>query len=121
MSTPTKKLEFGLQPSEGAKLAWGARLIWNGTDEPDLVFDRQSFYAAEDIGEEAKTQLCELADGTIKVEWRTSELKKLRIMPNNATVAEGEMKHWNDTYKWRASANASYGYLYVVIERIEKE
>jgi hypothetical protein len=89
---------------EGAKAAWGARLIVTQTGDVDIVHDRQHA-----VGTEVDT----LLDHLNKVPWRKSlsdMLKRYEV----STREGGEVTVYeDDKIAVRGNSNGSYGYFYV--------
>ncbi len=102
-----RKLEFGLQPPEGATVAWGARAIYllrGRVASIDLVPDRKSV-----IGDGDERDALYLALDNLLLPALRKECEKRRLEGSSRDLIEIR----DAGYVLRASPNASCGYLYI--------
>jgi hypothetical protein len=109
--TNAQKLGWGaaaLVP-EGAKAAWGARMIITQSGDVDLVYDRQHA-----VGDDASIDalIAHLNGGVIK-QFKDKLSGMLRRYEVSTTEGADVVLYEDDTVKVAGNSNGSHGYFYV--------
>ena len=110
---------WGYQPAMTQKhrAYWGARAIWNGKGDMDLLPDRQSSVATDEGAAERLRAL--LNGGALK-----AANKRLEALARTWEVSPSESNevilHEDDKVRIVANTNGSYGYLYVTAQLLEE-
>jgi hypothetical protein len=109
------KLEFGLKPPAGAKVAWGARAVYRSRPraEFDLLWDRQSVAGPE----RERMPLYEWLNKRALPELR--KIVEDEFLPGSSWE-EVSFEDLVDGYAIKASPRGSCGYLYIVAWKLEK-
>lgn len=105
MATKTAPLEWGMQPPNGIKTAWGARAIFDMPNRIDLVSDRQSQRGSQENLRPLLDWINRIGIGLLQDRLRTA-----RIQSDDSKGIH--IVH--DDYTIEANPRASFGYLYIV-------
>ena len=110
---PKLKWGYSVAVPEGAKAAWGARLILEqnaDTQGGDLLHDRQdSFYETQAHGDLLQAQL------SLARPWQRPLAALVASGQVRSDVANEVVVFENDSIKAVGNSNGSYGYFYIAV------
>jgi len=111
-------MNFGYVPaidealSDGARIAWGARAIWQ-RGSVDILPDRQSWYGPSGDDPVERKQFASELNKILRVAWLRARELYDTVDDFGADGAGVYTLYDDDKICITASPNASYGYLYI--------